>query len=85
MRLFTPTPRGSTAWKKIYARRTTVERTFKRILVDYKIEYARGRSKKRWFWQVTLAAFNQHLDAQVALLKPSILSDIGLLTISRAV
>lgn len=83
-RLFTSIPRGSKAWKTIYARRTTVERTFKRILVDHKIENARCRSKKRWFWQATLAAVNQHLDAQVAILKPPILSDIGLLTISKA-
>ncbi|SDG56134.1 Transposase DDE domain-containing protein [Desulfosporosinus hippei DSM 8344] len=76
LRLFTPTPRDSKAWKGIYTRRTTVERTFKRILVDHKIENARCRSKKRWFWQATLAAVNQHLDAQVAILKPSILSDI---------
>ena len=58
--------------------------TFKRILVDYKIENARCRSKKRWFWQATLAALNQHLDAQVALLKPSILSEVGIKTISKA-
>lgn len=84
LRLFTPTPRGSRAWKMIYARRTTVERTFKRILVDHKIENARCRSKKRWFWQATLAAVNQHLDAHVAVMKPSILSDIGLQSILKA-
>lgn len=78
LRLFTPISRGSEAWRKIYARRTTVERTFKRILVDYKIEDARARSKKRWFWQAILAGINQHLDAQVAVIKPSILSEIGL-------
>lgn len=77
-RLFTQTPRTSKEWKKIYARRTTVERTFKRILDDYSIENANARSKKRWFWQVTLAAINQHLDAQVAVIKPIILEDIGL-------
>ncbi|KUG03110.1 mobile element protein [hydrocarbon metagenome] len=40
--------------------------------------------QKRWFWQTTLAAVNQHLDAQVAMLKSSIISDIGLKTISKA-
>ncbi len=58
LRLFTPTPRNSKAWKDVYARRTIVERTFKRILVDYKIELANARTKKRWFWQATLAAIN---------------------------
>ena len=83
LRLFTPAPRGSKAWRSVYARRTTVERTFKRILVDHKIENARCRSKKRWFWQASLAAVNQHLDAQVAIIKPSILSEIGIQTTSK--
>ncbi|GAW31982.1 transposase, partial [Carboxydocella sp. JDF658] len=78
LRLFTPTPRGSQEWKETYARRTSVERTFKRILVDYKIEQARARSKKRWFWQALLAAINQHLDAQISVIKPNILAEIGL-------
>lgn len=84
LRLFTPTPRNSKAWKNVYARRTTVERTFKRILVDYKIELANARTKKRWFWQVTLAAINQHLDAQVAVAKPKILDEIGLESFSKS-
>lgn len=68
-RLFTKTPRGSADWKEAYARRTSVERTFKRILVDYDIENLRFRAEKRWFWFASLAAINQHLDAQVAVLK----------------
>jgi len=84
LRLFTPTPRNSKAWKNVYARRTTVERTFKRILVDYKIELANARTKKRWFWQATLAAINQHLDAQVSVAKPKILEDIGLQPFSKS-
>ena len=78
LRLFTPTSRVSQKWKETYARRTSVERTFKRILVDYKIEQARARSKKRWFWQALLAAINQHLDAQSSVIKPNILAEIGL-------
>lgn len=66
VRTFTPVPRGSEAWKKVFAGRTSVERTFKRLLVDYRIEEARLRGKGRWFFRVTLAAMNQHLDAQVA-------------------
>lgn len=84
LRLFTPTPRGSKAWKFAYARRTNVERTFKRILVDYQIESARARSKKRWFWQAILAAVNQHLDAQVKVIKPNILTEIGLKSLETA-
>jgi len=48
-RLFTKTPRGSKAWKKAFARRSSVERSIKRILVDYRIEQARARSLKQWF------------------------------------
>ena len=60
-RLFTKTPRNSKAWRKAYARRTTVERTIKRILVDYDIESLRFRAEKRWFWSASLAAINMHL------------------------
>lgn len=77
-RLFTKTPRGSKAWKKTYARRTTVERTVKRILVDYDIESLRFRAEKRWFWSASLAAINIHLDAQVAALKLPLFTKVGL-------
>lgn len=77
-RLFTKTPRGSKAWKKAFARRSSVERTLKRILVDYCIEHARARSDKRWFWLATLAAVNQHLDAQINVVKNSLLVRLGL-------
>ena len=59
------TPRGSKAWKKTYAKRTSVERTLKRILVDYAVESTRLLAEKRWFCVASLAAINQHLDAQV--------------------
>jgi hypothetical protein len=77
-RLFTETPRGSKAWKKAYARRTSVERTIKRVLVDYRIENLRLRAEKRWFWAASLAAINQHLDAQVGALKQSLFTRLGL-------
>jgi len=77
-RLFTKTPRGSKAWKKAFARRSSVERTLKRILVDYCIEQARARSDKRWFWLATLAALNQHLDAQIGVAKSSLMMRLGL-------
>ncbi len=78
-RLFTKTPRGSKAWKKVFARRTSVERTLKRTLVDYLIDQARARSDKRWFWLATLAALNQHLDAQTRITKISLIKRLGLL------
>ena len=78
-RLFTNTPRGSKAWKKVFARRTSVERTLKRILVDYRIERARARSDKRWFFIATMAALNQHLDAQTKSAENSLLKRLGLL------
>lgn len=78
-RLFTKTSRGSKAWKKVFARRTSVERTLKRILVDYLIERARARSDKRWFFIATLAALNQHLDAQTKVTEISLIQRLGLL------
>jgi hypothetical protein len=77
-RLFTKTPRGSKAWKKAFARRSSVERSLKRILVDYAIELERARSDKRWFWLATLAALNQHLDAQIRVTKNLLLARLGL-------
>ena len=79
LRLFTKTPRGSKAWKIKFAKRTSVERTLKRILVDYIIESARLRAEKRWFWVASLAAVNQHLDAQVKKLGGSLFLKLGLL------
>ena len=77
-RLFTSTPRGSEAWKNAYARRTSVERTLKRTLVDYDIENLRLRAKKRWFWFSSLAAINQHLDAQVKAKGKALFIQLGL-------
>ena len=79
LRLFTKTPRGSKAWKIKFAKRTSVERTLKRILVDYTIERARLRAEKRWFWIASLAAVNQHLDAQVNKLGHSLFLKLGLI------
>ena len=66
LRLFPKTPRNSKAWKEVYARRTTSERTNKRQKIDYQLEKTRSRSKRRIFWRLTLGAINQHLDAWVA-------------------
>lgn len=78
-RLFTKTPRDSKAWKITYAKRTSVERTLKRILVDYAIESAQLRAEKHWFWIASLAAINQHLDAQVKALGHPLIHKLGLI------
>jgi hypothetical protein len=64
-RLFPPVPRHSPAFKEMFKRRTSVERSNKRILVDYNIEAGRCRSSKQRFVRATLAAINIHLDAWV--------------------
>ena len=63
LRLFTRTVRGSKAWKEVYKRRTTTERSIKRKKIDYRMEHTRVRSKRRRLWLLTLGAINQHLDA----------------------
>ena len=65
LRLFTRIPRGSLAWKDIMKQRTAAERINDRILLDYKIENAPTRGKKRISFFTTIAAINVHLDAQL--------------------
>lgn len=57
------TARGLKAWKEVYNRRTTCERSIKRKKIDYRMKHTRVRSKRRRFWLLTLGAINQHLDA----------------------
>lgn len=64
-RLFPPVPRHSPSFKEMFKHRTSVERSNKRILVDYNIEAGRCRSSKQRFVKATLAAINIHLDAWV--------------------
>jgi len=63
LRLFTKTPRNSSAWKKTFSKRSASERSFKRAKVDYELERCRVRSKQAWFWRSHLVAMNQHVDA----------------------
>ena len=63
LRLFTAVPRGSVLWKQEMKNRTTSERVNKRILVDYGLEKARVRGKKRWSWRLLVHSANLHLDA----------------------
>jgi hypothetical protein len=61
-----PVPRNSDAWKRAYKRRTTVERSLKRSLVDRHLEACRVRRKHNWYWCAVLTAMAQHLDAWIA-------------------
>ena len=64
-RLFTRIPRGSLLWKGYMKQRTAAERVNRRILLDYKVENAPTRGKKRISLFTTIAAVNVHLDAQL--------------------
>jgi 5-carboxymethyl-2-hydroxymuconate isomerase len=57
--------RNTQTFKKKFKTRTSVERSNKRILVDYNIEAGRCRSSKQRFARATFAAINIHLDAWV--------------------
>lgn len=63
LRLFPPVPRNSDAFKTMFKKRTGVERSNKRMLVDYSIESGRCRSSKQRFARATFAVVNIHLDA----------------------
>ena len=65
LRLFTRIPRGSHEWKACMKQRTAAERINDRILVDYNVENAPTRGKKRISFFTTIAAVNIHLDAQL--------------------
>lgn len=69
LRLFTRIPRGSERWKSIMKERTAAERVNNRILNHYGLEDSKVRGKKRISFFATTAAFNIHLDAQIAKLK----------------
>lgn len=65
LRLFPPIPRNTEAFKEKFKTRTSVERSNKRILVDYNIEAGKCRSSRQRFVRATFAAINIHLDAWV--------------------
>jgi len=69
LRIFTKIIRGSDLWKSKMKERTAAERVNNRILHHYGLEAARTRGKKRISFFGTIAAFNIHLDAQLAKLK----------------
>jgi hypothetical protein len=69
LRLFSRIPRGSELFKSIMKERTAAERVNNRILHHYGLENSKMRGKKRTSFLATVAAFNVHLDAQLARLK----------------
>jgi hypothetical protein len=78
LRLLTRTVWDSDAWKEVYKRRTTCERSIKRKKIDYLMKHMRACSKRRRFWLLTLGAINLHLDAQIAEFPLSIIDLLGL-------
>ena len=83
LRLFTNIPRGSLEWKLKMKSRTSIERINDRILLDYGVENAHSRGKKRISFAVTIAAFNIHLDIQLKVLVADGLFDFNSLFISN--
>jgi len=69
LRLFSKIPRGSHPWKLKMNERSAAERVNNRILNHYGVKNSKTRGKKRISFITTLAAFNIHLDAQLAKLK----------------
>ncbi|MDP2663771.1 MAG: DDE transposase, partial [Dehalococcoidia bacterium] len=63
LRFFPRIARGTEAWKTIYAKRTSVERSNKRKKIDYKLEATKVRSTVAWTWRSILTAMCQHIDA----------------------
>jgi len=77
LRLFSRIPRGSAQWKSVMKERTAAERVNNRILNHYGLESSKMRGKKRISFFATVAAFNVHLDAQLAKLKAAGLFDFS--------
>jgi len=64
--------------------RTTSERVNKRILVDYDLEKARVRGKKRWSWRLLVHSANIHLDARLKFSKFSFVNLLDNLSLQAA-
>ncbi len=63
LRMFPGTPRETEAWKNIYKRRTSVERSNKREKIDYDLERGRHRSTMIWAIRIYGIMMCQHIDA----------------------
>ncbi len=66
LRLHPRVVRGSTEWKLIYKRRTSVERSNKRQKIDYHLEAGRHRSIMMWYMRLYGIMICQHIDAWYA-------------------
>mgnify|MGYP001011239796 CR=1 FL=1 len=75
-RMFTPIPRNSQTFKDIFKARTSVERSNKRMFIDYAIEDAYSRSSMMRFSMATFAVVNIHLDAWVKSKNFSLINEI---------
>ncbi len=63
IRLYTPVPRGTDEWKKIYNNRTASERINNRILNDYKLHAMRIHFKEHYSFMTMAICICIHLDA----------------------
>ena len=70
LRFFTRVPRRSALFKARYRRRTSVERTFKRMKEDYLLERkTKTRSSCNWYFRAFSTAMCLHIDAWLNHLK----------------
>lgn len=65
IRLYTPVPRGTQEYKRIYNNRTGSERVNNRILNDYHLHDMKIHSRKRYSFFTMIAGINIHLDARI--------------------
>lgn len=64
-RIFTPTPRSSKKWKKIFKKRTSSERRNSQVKENLNLEYDKVRSKSRWLIRTIMRDGAIHANAWV--------------------
>lgn len=65
IRLYTPVPRGTDEYKKIYNNRTACERVNNRVLNDYHLHDMGIHTRKRYSFFTMIICINIHLDARL--------------------
>lgn len=65
IRLYTPVPRGTDKYKKIYNNRTACERVNNRVLNDYHLHDMGIHTRKRYSFFTMIICINIHLDARL--------------------
>lgn len=65
IRLYTPVPRGTDQYKKVYKNRTCCERVNDRVLNDYHLHDMGIHTRKRYSFFTMMACINIHLDARL--------------------